>query len=101
MAHTPAAELAHESARLSDDAAWHDAKASAKASRASEARWAGNRRRGVDPTTCERDYSAGELEFMGAIQEYKRSSGRMFPTWSEVLEVVHALGYTKDQDAHA
>ncbi|MDR3635307.1 MAG: hypothetical protein P4L84_16000 [Isosphaeraceae bacterium] len=30
-----------------------------------------------------------------AIERYKRESGRMFPTWSEVLEVVRALGYEK------
>ncbi len=51
------------------------------------------RRRQIDPTTCERDYSADEVEFMKAMDQYKRSSGRMFPTWSEVLEVVRGLGY--------
>jgi hypothetical protein len=49
----------------------------------------------VDPTTCERDYKQAELEFMRAMQEYKRRSGRMFPTWSEVLEVLKSLGYEK------
>ena len=53
------------------------------------------RRRFVDPATCEREYSEAEVEFLGAIQEYKRSSGRLFPTWSEVLEVVRTLGYEK------
>ncbi len=53
------------------------------------------RRRMVDPTTCERDYSTGEIEFMNAIDVYKRRSGRPFPTWSEVLEVVCSLGYRK------
>ncbi len=53
------------------------------------------RRRLIDPTTCERDYSLDEVEFMKAMDEYKRTSGRMFPTWSEVLEVVRALGYAK------
>ena len=48
------------------------------------------RRRFVDPTTCERDYSTAEMEFMLAMTEYKHKSGRMFPTWSEVLEVLHA-----------
>jgi len=51
------------------------------------------RRRQIDPTTCERDYSADEIEFMKAMDDYKRRSGRMFPTWSEVLEVVRGLGY--------
>lgn len=54
-----------------------------------------NRRRQIDPTTCERDYSEEEIEFMNALDEYKRSSGRMFPTCSEVLEVIRGLGYSK------
>ncbi len=53
------------------------------------------RRRMIDPTTCERDYSADEVEFMKAMDDYKRKSGRMFPTWSEVLEVIRDLGYAK------
>ena len=54
-----------------------------------------SRRRQIDPTTCERDYSNDEVEFMNALDEYKRSSGRMFPTCSEVLEVLKNLGYCK------
>jgi hypothetical protein len=54
-----------------------------------------NRRRQIDPTTCERDYTSDEIEFMGALDEYKRRNGRMFPTCSEVLEVVRNLGYEK------
>jgi len=43
-----------------------------------------------------------ELEFMEAMQDYKKSSGRMFPTWSEVLEVLQGLGYKKsDEDSAA
>ncbi len=53
------------------------------------------RRRQIDPTTCERDYSADELEFMQALDAYKRSSGRMFPTCSEILEVIRGLGYAR------
>ncbi len=52
-----------------------------------------DRRRQIDPTTCERDYSNAEVEFMKAMDDYKRKSGRPFPTWSEVLEVVFSLGY--------
>jgi hypothetical protein len=58
-----------------------------------------NRRRQIDPTTCERDYSCDEVEFMNAIDDYKRKSGRMFPTCSEVLEVVRGLGYVKRSPA--
>jgi hypothetical protein len=32
---------------------------------------------------------------MRAIDDYKRASGRMFPTCSEILEVIRALGYVK------
>lgn len=53
------------------------------------------RRRQIDPTTCERDYQPDEIEFMKAMDDYKRRSGRQFPTWSEVLEVIRDLGYRK------
>lgn len=54
-----------------------------------------SRRRQIDPTTCEREYTPEEVEFMNALDEYKRTSGRMFPTCSEVLEVIRGLGYAK------
>jgi len=53
------------------------------------------RRRQIDPTTCERDYNNDEIEFMQALDAYKRTSGRMFPTCSEILEVIRALGYVR------
>jgi len=55
----------------------------------------GERRRQIDPTTCERDYSDEEIGFMRAMDQYKRENRRPFPTWSEVLEVLRALGYRK------
>ena len=51
------------------------------------------RRRQIDPTTCERDYTDDEIEFMRQMDDYKRRSGRQFPTWSEVLEVLRSMGY--------
>jgi len=57
-----------------------------------------DRRRQIDPTTCERDYSDNEIEFMRSMDDYKRKSGRPFPTWSEVLEVLMSLGYRKVAD---
>ena len=72
-----------------------DRRASDQARRAATARQASGRRRFVDPATCDREYAPAEMEFLAAIQEYKRTSGRMFPTWSEVLEVVRGLGYEK------
>ena len=56
------------------------------------------RRRHIDPTTCERDYNNDEIEFMRAMDDYKRAAGRMFPTCSEVLEVIRSLGYFKLSD---
>jgi hypothetical protein len=53
------------------------------------------RRRQIDPTTCERDYSNDELEFMQALDAYKRANGRMFPTCSEILEVIRSMGYVR------
>lgn len=55
----------------------------------------GERRRQIDPTTCERDYNDDEIQFMKAMDQYKRENRRPFPTWSEVLEVLRALGYRK------
>jgi hypothetical protein len=81
-----------------DSRSWTDRKASAQALRAANARNSSGRRRFVDPTTCDRDYSEAEREFMQAMHEYKIRSGRMFPTWSEVLEVLKALGYEKPEE---
>jgi hypothetical protein len=39
--------------------------------------------------------SEDELEFITAIDEYKRTTGRNFPSWSEVLEVLKGLGYDR------
>ena len=62
---------------------------------AAEKRRTSERRRLIDPTTCERDYSDDETDFMKAMDRYKRENRRPFPTWSEVLEVLRSLGYRK------
>jgi hypothetical protein len=74
---------------------WTNRRASEQATRAAYARQHSGRRRFVDPTTSEREYSEAEMEFMLAMNHYKQTSGRMFPTWSEVLEVLKSLGYEK------
>jgi len=53
------------------------------------------RRRQIDPTTCEREYNDEEILFMQALDAYKRANGRMFPTCSEILEVIRGLGYVR------
>lgn len=69
--------------------------ASERAAHAAERRKLSERRRFIDPTTCERDYTDDETEFMKAVERYKRDNRRPFPTWSEVLEIVRSLGYRK------
>ncbi|WP_406700427.1 hypothetical protein V5E97_16595 [Singulisphaera sp. Ch08] len=77
---------------------WTNATASEAARRASLTRGSHGRRRLVDPTTCDRNYTSAEIEFMLAMQNYKRDSGRLYPTWSEVLGVLQGLGYHKSED---
>ena len=63
--------------------------------RAQDRREKVQRRRQIDPTTCEREYNDEEILFMQALESYKRANGRMFPTCSEILEVVRGLGYVR------
>ncbi len=42
------------------------------------------------------DEMSGEvLEFIQAIDDYKRLNSRPFPNWSEILEILKDLGYDK------
>lgn len=36
-----------------------------------------------------------QFEFVMAIEMYKKLNKRMYPTWTEVLEVMRQLGYRK------
>lgn len=47
------------------------------------------------PATSDRFYEDDEAEFLAAIEDYKRRTGRKFPTWSEALRVCKGLGYRK------
>lgn len=54
------------------------------------------RRRGVVRRAAEEGEITGELlEFIMAIDEYKKINDRPFPTWSEVFEIIQYLGYRK------
>jgi hypothetical protein len=53
------------------------------------------RRRRVDPTTYEKQYSPDEMEFMNAVQQFKEQTGRPFPSHGEVLHIAISLGYRK------
>ena len=52
-------------------------------------------KRFANPTTSDRLYSLDEVEFMNALAEFKRASGKLFPSCSEILEVLRKLGYEK------
>lgn len=52
--------------------------------------------RGGQRSINEYPLSPDELEFINAINAYKKRHGRQFPTWSEVLHVLRALGYRRD-----
>ena len=36
-----------------------------------------------------------QFAFLMAIDRYKRENSRAFPTWTEVLDVIHAMGYRR------
>jgi hypothetical protein len=54
-----------------------------------------DRRRRIDPTTFDKQYTDDEMEFMNAMQRFKESSGKSFPTYREVIRVVVGLGYRR------
>lgn len=51
------------------------------------------KRRGVDPVTTERSYSAEEVCFMMAMEEFKARTGERFPTMADAFEVAWCMGY--------
>ena len=54
------------------------------------------RRRSDDRKSAEEgEMTAEQFEFCMAIQTYKKVNKKMYPTWTEVLEVVRQLGYRK------
>ena len=54
-----------------------------------------DRRRRIDPTTFDKQYTDDEMEFMNAMQRFKERSGKSFPTYREVLRVLVDLGYRR------
>ena len=54
------------------------------------------KRRSDDRKSAEEGQMSDEqFEFLMAVDEYKRKNTRPFPTWTEVLELIKALGYRK------
>lgn len=56
------------------------------------------RRRTDDRRSAEEgEMSTEQFEFIMAIETYKKVNKKLYPTWTEVLEVVKQLGYRKVQ----
>lgn len=36
-----------------------------------------------------------QFDFLMAIDQYKRANQRPFPSWTEILEIIKAIGYRK------
>jgi hypothetical protein len=54
------------------------------------------RRRSDDRKAAEEgEMTAEQFEFVMAIQTYKRVNKRLYPTWTEILEIIDQLGYRK------
>jgi len=57
------------------------------------------KRRSADRKNAEEGQMSDEqLDFLMAIEQYKEQNKRNFPTWTEVLEVIKALGYRKVEE---
>lgn len=46
-------------------------------------------------TAEEGEMNAEQFEFVMAIEAYKKINRRLYPTWTEILEIVNQLGYRK------
>ena len=53
------------------------------------------KKKGLSRTPPDLEVDPDVLELIAAIDKYKKSHNRPFPSWSEVLYVLRKLGYTK------
>ena len=61
----------------------------------------GRRRSDERKAAEEGEMNDEQFEFVMAIDQYKTQNHRPFPTWTEVLEVIKALGYRKVAEPEA
>lgn len=53
-------------------------------------------RRSEDRRSAEEgEMTPEQWEFLQAVNEYKRVNNRPFPSWTEVLDIMKAMGYRK------
>jgi len=56
------------------------------------------KRRAEERRSAEEGEMTGEqFEFVKAVEMYKKVNKRMYPTWTEILDVMRQLGYRKVQ----
>ena len=55
----------------------------------------GRRRPDTRRSAEEGEMTEDQFEFLMAIDQYKKLNKKSFPSWTEVLDVVKALGYRK------
>ncbi|HSV12684.1 MAG TPA: hypothetical protein VLI90_00380 [Tepidisphaeraceae bacterium] len=55
----------------------------------------GRRRSDERRSAEEGEMNTEQFEFVMAIETYKKVNRKMYPTWTEILEVVRQLGYRK------
>jgi hypothetical protein len=47
------------------------------------------------PATCEKDYSADEVEFLRAVDRHRADKHDPFPSLATLLRILKSLGYAK------
>lgn len=55
----------------------------------------GRRRTDFTKSAEEGEMTTEQFLFILAIESFKKANGKMFPTWTDVLEVIRKLGYRK------
>lgn len=55
----------------------------------------GRRRSDARRAAEEGQMTEEQFEFVIAMEEYKKVNKRPFPTWTEVLDIIKAMGYRK------
>ena len=55
----------------------------------------GRRRSDERKSAEEGEMNSHQFEFVMAIETYKKVNRRLYPTWTEILEIVRQLGYRK------
>ena len=58
-------------------------------------RGAGRRLTDFTKAAEEGEMTAEQFNFVSAVEAFKKANNKMFPTWTDVLEVVRLLGYRK------